>query len=58
MNRIKLLKNSFKKDGGFGIINIAGLAVGMAMSLLITGYLEYHYRDRLYQFYQPGDRTV
>ena len=42
MNIFKLFKNSVKKEGGFGLLNIAGLSIGMAMSLLIIWYLQYH----------------
>jgi putative ABC transport system permease protein len=38
---IKHLKNSFRKEKGFGLLNIFGLAVGMSMSLLIIWYLQY-----------------
>jgi len=41
MNTFKLLKNSFRKEKGFGILNILGLSVGMAVSLLIIWYLQY-----------------
>lgn len=41
MNTIKLLKKSFKKERGFGLLNILGLSAGMAMSLLIIWYLQY-----------------
>jgi putative ABC transport system permease protein len=41
MNAFKLLKNSFKKEKGFGLLNIFGLSVGMTMSLLIIWYLQY-----------------
>ena len=41
MNTFRLLKKSFKKEKGFGILNILGLAVGMTMSLLIIWYLQY-----------------
>ncbi len=41
MSMIKLLKNSFRKEKGFGLLNIFGLAVGMSMSLLIIWYLQY-----------------
>ncbi len=42
MNIFKLFKNSVKKEGGFGFLNIVGLSIGMAMSLLIIWYLQYH----------------
>ncbi|MCG6188035.1 ABC transporter permease [Maribellus maritimus] len=42
MNIFKHLKHSFKKEGGYGLLNIAGLSIGMAMSLLIILYLQYH----------------
>ena len=41
MNIIRNIKNSFKKERGFGLLNIVGLSVGMAMSLLIIWYLQY-----------------
>ena len=41
MSMIKHLKNSFRKEKGFGLLNIFGLAVGMSMSLLIIWYLQY-----------------
>ncbi len=41
MNGIRSIKNSFKKEKGFGLLNIIGLSVGMAMSLLIIWYLQY-----------------
>ncbi len=41
MNTLKLLKNSFKKEKEFGVLNIFGLSVGMVMSLLIIWYLQY-----------------
>jgi ABC-type antimicrobial peptide transport system permease subunit len=41
MDKIRLLINSFRKEKGFGILNILGLSVGMTMSLLIIWYLQY-----------------
>ena len=41
MNGLRSLRNSFKKEKGFGLLNIIGLSVGMAMSLLIIWYLQY-----------------
>ncbi|QGY44661.1 FtsX-like permease family protein [Maribellus comscasis] len=42
MNILKHIRHSFKKEGGYGLLNIAGLSIGMAMSLLIIWYLQYH----------------
>ena len=60
MNMLKLFKSSLKRDGAFGIVNIIGLSVGMAMSLLIVWYLYYHFsfdshipeRDKLFSVVQ------
>lgn len=41
MNTVQLLRNSLRKEKGFGILNIFGLSVGMAMNLLIIWYLQY-----------------
>ena len=43
MNIFRQFKNALKREGGFGILNIAGLSVGMAMSLLVVWYLQYHF---------------
>jgi putative ABC transport system permease protein len=42
MKPVTLITRSFRKDGGFGLLNILGLSIGIIMSLLIIWYLQYH----------------
>ncbi len=55
MNIVKLLKSAIKKEGGFGLLNIVGLSIGMAMSLLIIWYLQYHFS---FDSHIPGEEKI
>jgi len=38
----KILKNTLKREGGFGLLNLLGLSISMAIALIIVWYLLYH----------------